>query len=63
VTTPIGLPELTGKDPATIAVGVAAALLLTFERELAVSRGHRTGSIEHAGAIAEAPSEPIDERR
>lgn len=27
VTTPIGLPELTGKDPATIAVGVAAALL------------------------------------
>jgi len=33
ITTPIGLPELTGKDPATIAVGVAADLLLTFERE------------------------------
>ena len=31
VTTPIGLPELTGKEPATIAVGIAAALLLTFE--------------------------------
>jgi xanthine dehydrogenase accessory factor len=32
ITTPIGLPEITGKDPATIAVSVAAALLLRFER-------------------------------
>jgi xanthine dehydrogenase accessory factor len=32
ITTPIGLPEITGKDPATIAVGVAADLLLRFER-------------------------------
>ncbi len=30
ITTPIGLPELSGKDPATIAVGVAAALLRSF---------------------------------
>ena len=30
ITTPIGLPEITGKDPATIAVGVAADLLLRF---------------------------------
>ncbi|WP_179665460.1 xanthine dehydrogenase accessory protein XdhC [Nocardioides panaciterrulae] len=30
VTTPIGLPELAGKDPATIAVGVAATLLRSF---------------------------------
>jgi xanthine dehydrogenase accessory factor len=36
ITTPIGLPELTGKEPATIAVGVAAALLLAFERERSV---------------------------
>ena len=28
---PIGVPDLTGKDPATIAVGVAADLLRTFE--------------------------------
>jgi xanthine dehydrogenase accessory factor len=35
VTTPIGLPELTGKEPATIAVGIATALLLTFQREAA----------------------------
>ncbi|MGN6751456.1 MAG: xanthine dehydrogenase accessory protein XdhC [Intrasporangium sp.] len=35
VTTPIGLPELTGKDPATIAVSVAAALLQAFERDRA----------------------------
>jgi xanthine dehydrogenase accessory factor len=32
ITTPIGLPEITGKDPATIAVGVAADLLVRFER-------------------------------
>lgn len=33
IKTPIGLPDLTGKDPATIAVSVAADLLRTFERE------------------------------
>jgi xanthine dehydrogenase accessory factor len=33
ITTPIGLPELTGKDPATIAVAVAASLLRAFERD------------------------------
>jgi xanthine dehydrogenase accessory factor len=32
ITTPIGLPEITGKDPATIAMGVAADLVLRFER-------------------------------
>ena len=62
MTTPIGLPELTGKDPATIAVGVAAALLLAFEQEAALGRGQQTGSIEQSGA-AEAEPEPIDERR
>lgn len=31
IRTPIGLPELTGKEPATIAVGVAADLLLTLQ--------------------------------
>ena len=63
MTTPIGLPELTGKDPATIAVGIAAALLLAFEREPAAARGHQTTSIEQPGAVAEAEAEPIDERR
>jgi xanthine dehydrogenase accessory factor len=33
ITTPIGLPQLTGKEPATIAVSVAAALLQEFARE------------------------------
>ncbi|WP_418961269.1 xanthine dehydrogenase accessory protein XdhC [Streptomyces tritici] len=32
IKTPIGLPEIAGKEPATIAVSVAADLLLTFER-------------------------------
>jgi xanthine dehydrogenase accessory factor len=35
ITTPIGLPDITGKDPWTIAVSVAAALVRTFEREQA----------------------------
>lgn len=58
VTTPIGLPELTGKDPATIAVGIAAALLLAFEREVATrtSRGAARGRIsEPADAAAAEP--------
>ncbi|MFE0701044.1 xanthine dehydrogenase accessory protein XdhC [Streptomyces sp. NPDC058872] len=33
IKTPIGLADLTGKEPATIAVGVAADLLRTFEAE------------------------------
>ena len=33
ITTPIGLPEISGKDPSTIAVSVAAALLRIFEQE------------------------------
>jgi xanthine dehydrogenase accessory factor len=32
ITTPIGLPEIVGKDPATIAIAVAADLVLRFER-------------------------------
>ncbi|MFI8825075.1 xanthine dehydrogenase accessory protein XdhC [Streptomyces sp. NPDC053431] len=33
IKTPIGLPDITGKEPATIAVSVAADLLLAFERD------------------------------
>ena len=33
ITTPIGLPDVAGKDPATIAVSVAADLVRTFERD------------------------------
>ncbi|MCM6778862.1 xanthine dehydrogenase accessory protein XdhC [Nocardia sp. CDC159] len=33
IKTPIGLSEITGKEPATIAVSVAADLLRTFERD------------------------------
>jgi len=32
ITTPIGLPGISGKDPATVALSVAAALVLAFER-------------------------------
>jgi xanthine dehydrogenase accessory factor len=37
IRTPIGLAEITGKEPATIAVSVAAELLLTFERKRSVA--------------------------
>jgi xanthine dehydrogenase accessory factor len=37
ITTPIGLAELTGKDPASVALGVAAALVLAFEHDRAAS--------------------------
>ena len=33
ITTPIGLPGIRGKEPATIAVGVAASLLMAFDRQ------------------------------
>jgi xanthine dehydrogenase accessory factor len=33
IRTPIGLPDIAGKEPATIAVSVAADLLRTFERD------------------------------
>ena len=35
IRTPIGLPALASKEPAAIAVSVAAALLDAFEREVA----------------------------
>ena len=40
--TPIGLSALTAKEPAAIAVSVAAALLDAFEREVKPSTQHRT---------------------
>jgi xanthine dehydrogenase accessory factor len=33
IVSPIGMPEITGKDPASIAVGVAAALVLTLQAD------------------------------
>ena len=41
IETPIGLPEVAGKDPATIAVSVAAALYASWERQPAPSPGAR----------------------
>ena len=40
ITTPIGLPDISDKDPATIAVSVAADLVRRFERDQA---GTETG--------------------
>jgi xanthine dehydrogenase accessory factor len=45
ITTPIGLPGITAKDPSTIAVSVAAALAVTFAQDRAAVRaGQRAGS-------------------
>jgi len=42
ITTPIGLPDLVGKDPATIALSVAAALVRVFEHDRADAAGVRS---------------------
>jgi len=56
VQTPIGLPELTGKDPATIAVSVAASLLITFERDRAARQAPgRTAGRRPAPSTAPEP--------
>ncbi len=47
IVTPIGLPEITGKEPATIAVSVAADLLVRFQRE-------RPASMETAASVTYA---------
>ncbi len=39
ITSPVGLPDVTGKDPAVIAVSVAAALLQTLSRPLSLPEG------------------------
>ena len=41
IMTPIGLPDLSGKDPATIALSIAADLVRTLERERAAGRPGR----------------------
>jgi xanthine dehydrogenase accessory factor len=61
VTTPIGLPDLTGKDPATIAVGIAAALLLTFERDSAAARDESSDPL--AGPAQAGATEPAEGRQ
>jgi xanthine dehydrogenase accessory factor len=56
ITTPIGLGSLSGKDPATVAVSVAAALLLQIE-------GDRAGRATSA-SVADGPEAgPLDELR
>ncbi len=49
ITTPIGLPDIAGKHPATIAVSVAADLLRRLEREQAGSGGAGGGPGEAGG--------------
>lgn len=43
IITPIGLSQLPGKEPATIAVGIAVSLLQTFERESRVRPSSSSG--------------------
>jgi xanthine dehydrogenase accessory factor len=66
VTTPIGLPRLAGKEPAAIAVGVAAQLLEAFQ-ERAAAPGHLQSSPAPAQERAAAPghqrSSPTSARR
>src|SRR5213078_1041372 len=51
ITTPIGLPEIAGKDPATIAVSVAGDLLRRFESARAAKAS--TVSADESATAAE----------
>ena len=53
VTTPIGIPQLAGKEPATIAVGVAADLLLRFGHD-PTTAAREVQSRAHEGRPAQA---------
>ena len=53
IKTPIGLPEIKGSEPATIAVSVAADLLLTFQRDVDATRlGQGKGGASPADVAA-----------
>ena len=55
ITTPIGLPGLTGKDPSTIAISVAAALVAMLEGEAAGADGPQAAA---DGGRVTAPGAP-----
>ncbi|WP_454778671.1 xanthine dehydrogenase accessory protein XdhC [Georgenia muralis] len=58
ITCPIGLPTITGKAPAVIAVSVAADLLQTIEREAgAAGPAHVLARADRAAPAAPAPAE------
>ena len=74
ITTPIGLPEITGKEPAAIAVSVAADLLRRLEREAAARppahgsvrrgddprRGSGGGAVTvYRGTVLDTPDSPF----
>jgi xanthine dehydrogenase accessory factor len=54
ITTPIGLPEITGKAPAVIAVSVAADLLRRLEREAAARPPGRAAADVSGAAMTRA---------
>lgn len=56
IKTPIGLADITGKDPATIAVSVAADLLRTFEAEEYGAQEHHRGETVDADTDEDAPA-------
>jgi xanthine dehydrogenase accessory factor len=58
ITTPIGLPGLNGKDPSTIAISVAAALVERLERAAAGAPGPADGDQVPAGAARGRRDEP-----
>jgi xanthine dehydrogenase accessory factor len=49
ITTPIGLPEITGKEPATIALSVAADLLRRFEAAARTPSGRAADALSGSG--------------
>jgi xanthine dehydrogenase accessory factor len=52
ITTPIGLPDIAGKDPATIAVSVAARLVQVFRADTVTARSAASSAGTAAGSTA-----------
>jgi xanthine dehydrogenase accessory factor len=63
ITTPIGLPDITGKEPATIAVSVAADLVRLFEANRNTDPGRNTGPGRTVAAVADAAQTSKDALR
>jgi xanthine dehydrogenase accessory factor len=51
ITTPIGLRDIVSKDPASIAVSVAAAMLVMFEGDLSETDGQDAARLSPPGGV------------
>ncbi|MEJ8640982.1 xanthine dehydrogenase accessory protein XdhC [Streptomyces sp. MS1.HAVA.3] len=59
IKTPIGMTGITGKEPATIAVSVAAALLQTFEQDRDGAAPNTMAAVAAVTSVTSVPNVPV----